>query len=78
MTTYMRHSLITKMPDEFWSELDVARMAAISVCEIAGNYSRREIAEAIAEAWYPVMYKYGLLYDLPDFMPVSQGDHPVA
>ena len=51
---------------------DAAMLAARDVCEIAANYSSREVAEVMADALYPVMYKYGLIYDGPPYDPSTE------
>ena len=65
MTTYHNWDLMRNPPPEFHDEAGAAMLAAREVCEIVGSYSERQKAEAMAEAMYPVMYEYGLIYDVP-------------
>ena len=65
MTAYHNWDLMHNPPPGFYGEADAAMLAAREVCEIAGGYSERQKAEAMADAMYPVMYRYGLIYDEP-------------
>ncbi len=63
MTTYMKAR--ADFSPECNTEIGVAMLAAMRVCEIAGNHSNSEVAEAMCEAMMAVMYEHGVLWDSP-------------